>query len=313
VGANPRWLRRALVGAVALCLSASPAWPQQWPPELIAVYEPLASDNPKVRYEARDRFVRALGDLPDARRADAIGELIEAFDRHDYRRQLGIATALAKQAQPWVGRDMDKQIRTLYAAMLKSKDESLNRAVDDALANAKGYYRDAVIDYNRDRIDDLDDVVAKFKRTPDHLPKSRYAPNSLFYLGQYLTRAYLLGHDKGDALVRQSLSVLDDFTKTQDKGSTDLWDDAFYYSGLNRVLVGDAAGAVARLQEMERRSTQSSRVYVYQFFFSKRKDTVIDRTFIAPVLARKTREYIGEHRTISPADQKPFITYVTKG
>ena len=114
--------------------------------------------------------------------------------------------------------------------------------------------------------------------------------------------------------MQQSLSVLDDFIKTQDKGATDLWDDVF------QIIPGSIASSSARCCRSHRQVAghgapiDAEQPSLCISFFSKRKDTVVDRTFVAPVLARKTREYIAEHlaRTISPADQRPFIAYVGK-
>jgi len=305
-----RWREFALTAALLLATATASA--QTWPAELQPSLELLKSEDPKDRLAARDDLTRAIARVPEPRRGAVIAELIQVFPGEPWRVRLAVAIALSKQAAPWNAPDLDRQVRTLYNEFVNRPDETLGPAIDDALANAKGYYRDAITDFNQDRIDDIDAVIAKFKKTSEPLPKSRYASNSTFYLAQYLTRAYLLGHAKGRSLVENASAVLAAFLKVPESAKSDFWDDAFYYLALNRILVDDKAGAIATLRDMEKKFSERDRVYVYQFFYSKDKATVVDSYFPASTLAKKTQEYIEKFNTISPADQSAFIAYVTK-
>ena len=79
---------------------------------------------------------------------DEIGKLCARLWPADYRQQLGLAVALSQLKTPWETNQQDEDISKLYALMQRTKDETLNRYLDDALANAKGLYFDAINDYN---------------------------------------------------------------------------------------------------------------------------------------------------------------------
>ena len=302
----------ALLGvAGALFLAVGAALAQPLPSELKQFYEGLTSDNPQSRYIAREALSRAIAAVPDTRRDAMVAELLDPFPRQPWRVRLGIAIALAKQPTPWTATDANKYLRVLYQELQSHSDETLGPAIDDAIANAKGYYRDAIIDYNNDRIEDLNSVVAKFQRMADDFPQSKYAANALFYQGQYLTRAYLLGHPRGRKLVEQANAVLGSLPK-RELANRDLLDDASYYLALNRVLLDDNKGAIAVLRDMEAKSSTRDRIYVYQFYYSKNRDTVVDRSYETQLLARKTREYLEEVGSISPDGQQKFIAYLAK-
>ena len=129
--------------------------------------------------------------------------------------------------------------------------------------------------------------------------------------GNTLTRAYLLGHAQGRSLLEDANAALGSLAK-RDLANRDLVDDATYFLALNRVLLDDKNGAVATLRDIEAKSSSRDRIYVYQFYYSKSCDTVVDRSFEAQTLARRTREYLDEFGSILPTEQQKFIAFLSK-
>jgi hypothetical protein len=294
-------------GLLFLISLVTSAQAQSLPPELQTFYAALTSSDAQERYSSRDAITAAIGQIPEPRRSDLIAELIEGFPRQNYRIQLALALALSKQALPWTARDLQAHVMSLYQQFVTQPDDTLKSSIDDALANAKGYYRDAILDYINDRIDNLDSTVAKFKRTATDFPASKYVPPSILYLAQYLTRAYLLGHPRGRTLIDDSNSVL----RSMPEGN--LSDDAAFHLALNDLLIGDRAGGISMLQAIEAKYSDRDRIYVHQFFFSKKPSMVVDKTFPTKDLARKLREYVQRNGAISPDDQTDLIRSVTGG
>jgi hypothetical protein len=298
---------RIIGGLLLLLLFGASTSAQSLPQELQELYSALSSSNAQDRYAARISLTTAIGQVLEPRRGDLVAELIEGFPKHDYRIQLAIAIALSKQASPWTAPDFHEHVTLLYQQFLTQSDNTLKPSIDDALANAKGYYRDAILDYNGNRVADLDATIEKFKRTAIDLPASKYVPNSVLYLAEYLTRAYFLGHPRGRDLLNESNSVLSGMP------ASNLSDDAAFRLALNRVLLDDRDGAISMLQEIETKYSDRDRVYVFQFFYSKNLATVVDKTFPTKDLARKMREFLERNSPISVDDQSQLIQSVAGG
>jgi hypothetical protein len=290
----------------------------QGQPSLDQIVEMLVSDDVTVRREARLLLEAYLEGLDDTRQRDEIGKLCARLWQADYRQQLGLAVALSQLSTPWETNQQDHDIGKLYALMQNTKDETLGRYLDDALANAKGLYFDAINDYNN--IDDRDPggeiarmprVRAKFQRMAG-FENSIYAGNAVFYLGQYLARmATIFG--KGDPALNQSLldessQVFDDYVGKAQKGifrRATFTYDALFYRALNQVIAGQPDLAVKLLAQIP--NTSDERIYVYQFFYSRDRDTVIDRTINGGPLVERTMRHISKFGNDSIDNQAALV------
>jgi hypothetical protein len=248
--------------------------------------------------------------LPAESREFAVSALVEGFAAEPPRVQLGIAYALANQSVPWSSSDTNHHSELLYRIFIKAEDNVLKSAIDDALSNARGSYRDGAIDYSKMDFSDVAGSVSKFRTVIEKFPKSRYLPNAVFYMSQYLTRAYIAGGRRDRALLELAIANLSRAVSITDKPKSDLWPDASYYLAMDYLLRGDQEAAVGTLDDMTRQFSDQQQVYVYQFFYSEDQNTVIDRSFSAPFLAWTTKNYVERSGIPSPDAQKPFIEHV---
>jgi hypothetical protein len=256
-----------------------------------------------VRREARVLLEDYLDGFGPSEKEQEISKLCGRLWASDYRHQLGLALALSQLGTPWQSSQQEKDVQKLYALMQQTKDDTLQRYLDDALANAKGLYFDAINDYNNidDRNPDgeigrIPEVRAKFQRMAG-FSDSVYAGNAVFYLGQYLARmATIFGRrDEGlnESLLGESAKVFGDYIDRATNGAfrraTFVY-DAYFYRALNQVIAGQPDKAIRLLKQIP--DTPDDRIYVYQFFYSRDRDTVIDRTIDGRRLAERTIRHI---------------------
>lgn len=284
-----RYMVIPLLFLAGLIASAPIVRAQDAPKNLDAIVEMLVSDDVSVRREARVLLEDYLDGLAAGQREQEIGGLCARLWTSDYRYQLGLALALSQLGTPWQSSRHEEDVQKLYALMQQSKDDTLQRYLDDALANAKGLYFDAINDYNNidernpdGEIGRIPEVRAKFQRMAG-FSDSVYAGNAVFYLGQYLARmATIFGRrDEGlnDSLLGESTKVFGDYIDRAANGAfrrATFMYDAYFYRALNQVIAGQPEQAVRLLKQVP--DTPDDRIYVYQFFYSRDRDTVIDRT-----------------------------------
>ncbi|KLK93924.1 hypothetical protein AA309_05420 [Microvirga vignae] len=284
--------------------STSPVGGQVFP-DLPNLTRKLQSGITAERRNARDDLAISLDRIPRDQLAPAVDALVRALDDKDYRVQLGIAVALGKTKVRWRATDHEGALQKLYSLYNRAEDETLKRSLDDALNNAEGMYWDCIQDYNNDVISDLPRTKDCFRRVYSDFGRSRYAENANFYLGQYLTRAYRLGHPNGRALVVESNGVFDEFINKSRAGAfvkSEWLEDGLFYRALNDSLLGDKKGAVTQLAQMEKLVSDEQQVYVYQFIFSRERNAIVDAYFPAKKLAGITRTYVERLPTIDRFD-----------
>jgi hypothetical protein len=302
-------MRRAWASLLFLVLAtlAPVATAQDAPKSLDQIVAMLVSDDVDTRREARVLLEEYLEALDPAQQKDEIGKLCARLWPADYREQLGLAVALSQLKTPWESNRQDDDIRKLYALMLQTKDDTLRRYLDDALANAKGLYFDAINDYNTINDRDLDgeigrirEVTAKFQRMAA-LSDSVYSGNAVFYLGQYLARLATIFGSRDEGLNARLLAGSDKaFEQYMDQARAGAYrrpaflHDAFFYRALNQVIAGEPRRAIALLKQVP--DTQDERIYVYQFFYSKDEDTIVDRTIDGRRLIEATIDYLADNR-----------------
>jgi hypothetical protein len=298
-----RRLTIALVLLAALVVPAARTDAQEARKSLQQIVEMLVSDDVAVRREARELLERYLDALAPEQRKDEIGKLCTRLWDGEYRERLGLAVAMSQLKQPWESSRQEEHVSKLYATMQDTKDDTLRRYLDDALANAKGLYFDAINDYNSIDENDPDgelgrvrEVTAKFRRMAG-FSESVYAGNAVFYLGQYLARMATIFGRRDPGLIADSTDAFDDYIDRAKEGAyrrPAFYYDAFFYQALNQVISGKPARAIELLGKIP--DGPDERIYVYQFFWSKDPDTVVDRTIDGGRLVKETIRYIGEAR-----------------
>jgi hypothetical protein len=256
----------------------------------------LISKNTDLRSTARDKIQEQFDRSEPSDRMAAVDELLTRIkSAPNLPDKVTAAITLSKLKSPWQASDHDGMIKELYVTFLSASDPTYKRYLDDALANAKGLYLDALYDFNNDRVDNPQLTATKFARMPADFPKSRYAASSAYYLGQYWTRVALIRKNFPDN-IRKSDDAFTSFiqrAEAQSFGTFDFIADAYYFRALNRILVGKEGEALTQLADIRAKVGYS--VYIYQLFYKTGdKSTVVDRYLPTPVLVDATVKFIKE-------------------
>jgi hypothetical protein len=268
----------------------------------------LIAKDTDARATARDLIQKQFEASQPAEKRSVTDELLgkiksapEPADR------LTAAITLSKLKSPWEATDHENQIKDLYQTFQTTPDPALKRYIDDALANAKGLYLDAINDFNGDHVENPAGTAAKFARMPTDFPKSRYAASSAYYLGQYWTRVAFIQSNFPDNIPKsdEAFKRFIERSKANAFASADFLTDAYFFKALNRILVGKEQEALAQLADMRKEfASRNPNIYVYQLFYkTKDKSTEIDRYIPALTLIDATTRYIQENPGRLPAAQ----------
>ena len=219
----------------------------------------------------------------------------------------------------WDVENREQAEKNLYDRYLAEENVALKQALDDALMTARGLYWDAIHDYNNDRVDQPEEVEKKFRRVFESYPASGWASKAHYFLAQYYKRAYFVlkaknkNPDPADWIAGKSNRVFESFIKkTGDKlYKTDRLQEARYFMALNYVLLGEPGKAKELLQRIldDSRGAQGrgDSIHVYQYYFSPKKEDVVDERFNAADLAGYTLDYLraipGESRAMNLNDR----------
>jgi hypothetical protein len=268
----------------------------------------LIAKDTDVRSTARDLIQKQVEASQPSEKRSLTDELLQKVKSAPQPAdRVTAAIALSKYPTPWEATDHDNQIKDLYQTFLTTQDPALKRYIDDALANAKGLYLDAINDFNGDRVENPAATAAKFARMPNDFPKSRYAASSAYYLGQYWTRVAFIQSNFPDNIPKsdEAFKSFIERSKANAFASADSLTDAYFFKALNRILVGKEQEALAQLADMKKEfASRNPNVYVYQLFYKTRdKSTEIDRYIPALTLIGATTSFIQENPGRLPAAQ----------
>ena len=131
----------------------------------------LISKSTDERATARDSIQKQFDNSTNAQQRAAVDELLAKLSSDDATARQTSAIALSKLKAPWQATNHDAAVKDLCAMFTKAPDPTQKKYLDDALANAKGLYLDAINDFNSDRVDNPDSVAAKFNRIPTDCPE----------------------------------------------------------------------------------------------------------------------------------------------
>jgi hypothetical protein len=299
-----QWLIMILVMATSLALVAQDS------PKLNQLVQALESTEPMQRLQARINLRNYLENSDDNQRAELLQTLITGLPSCSQLIKNGICSTLDALKLFWTTTHQDEAEKVLYTLYQQETEQALKALLDRALMRAKGLYRDAMEDYNNDKVDPS--VEVKFRRVYETYPKSTYAPKAHFFLGQYYIRSLAILRKRNppvqpEEYLNKANQVFQDLL---DKSRTDYQPplehllDAHYFRALNFVQLNQVNDAIKELKDIQTQPTATdNKIYIYQFFYSNlladqpdhpllsEKD-IIDKFLDGPELARYTQQYL---------------------
>lgn len=259
----------------------------------------------------RALFGQQLSSFTNDQRRLAVSSLISKMRTEDAKTKIEVANVLASVKSHWMSANTDADVAYLYGQYLETFDETLKNALDSALANAQGLYRDGIDDYNTN---DTQRVVAsadKFKAMADKFPKSRYAENASFYFGQQFTKAYFMNDSRGKSLIDSSSRALENYILRAERGDfikTEYLAGGYFFRALNGVINADLAESRSWLNKGSQKFSDTDRIYIYQLFYSSDSATVVDKFLPAKTLFSNMSTLLARTPDVSPARQIQLLS-----
>ncbi len=257
----------------------------------------IASVPPADRRGARSLSARQIGALPEEQRIAAATKLLERLRETDAKaREADIISVLANMPIPWASKDTAQDSRYIYDLYQKETEETLKASLDAALANARGLYKDGIADYSSTTPSEFVRAPNKLKYMADTFPKSKYAENASFYLGQYYTRAYFLLDTPGKAtFIKTSNSAFEDYiekTESNKFPTKNYLPAAYFYRGLNGWINNDLKDARNWLTRGSEKFTDKDTIYIYRILPTTDNSQVLDDYFVARSTFNKTLAFL---------------------
>ncbi|MCX6584944.1 MAG: hypothetical protein NT166_32630 [Candidatus Aminicenantes bacterium] len=282
----------------------------------------MESGNIMLRQDARKALTDYLEKLDESNRSAAATKLIDTLvnPATGYQLKLGICYGLGDLRKvSWkVANQQDAETR-IYDLFRSEKTHTLKVQLDEALMTAAGLYWDAINDYNNDLVDQVEATAGKFRRVFENYHESSYAAKAHFYLASYYTRVYFIlkNRDKNtsvDLWIKERANpVLQDFISKMEKGAykPGRLQEARYFLALNNVLLNKFKDARDCLDEiMKDRRSETQIIYVHQYYYSPRKEDIIDKSFAPMGLAKDTYEYLYSHPNYDDSYLDKFVKYL---
>lgn len=298
-----QWLITVLVMTISSTLVAQDAL------KLNQLVQALESTEPMQRLQARIDLKNYLETSDDNQRAELLQTLITSLPSRSPLIKNGICSTLDALKLFWTATRQDETEQVLYKLYQQEPDEALKALLDRALMRAKGLYRDAMEDYNNDKVDPS--VEAKFRRVYETYPKSTYAPKAHFFLSQYYLRSLAILKKRNQSIqseeylkkANQVLQDLLDKNRTVYEPPLEHLFDAHYFRALNFVQLNQVNDAIKELKDIQTQPTADEKIYIYQFFYSNLladqpdhplllKTDIIDKFLDSTELAQYTQQYL---------------------
>jgi hypothetical protein len=291
--------------------------------DLEKILQNIESNSIIQRKAARNALTKFLENAKEEERVKAEQKLLEKLLSPTSSRNLkiGIGVGLGNMREAfWRVEDQKKMEMQLYKAFKDEQNPTLKDRLEETLMTAKGLYRDAINDYNNDRVEQPEQVAEKFQRVFEHYPSSSYAPKAHYFLGKYYARVYWIQKLKG--LNPDLVSWISDYSnkefkelikKIKDKiYAREYYEDARYYLALNYVLINQFVKAKKELRGLISISNPGDTITIYQFYYSGNKKDVVDTYFGAAGLAEYTLKYLEKNPNHTPDYIQKFIEYLKK-
>jgi hypothetical protein len=299
--------------------------------KLEQLFQHLESANPLQRLQARIDLKNYLENSNDQKRAELLQTLITSLPSRSQLIKNGMCSTLDALKLFWTATHQNEAEQVLYTLYQQETDEALKNLLDRALMRAKGLYRDAMADYDNNKVEPS--VVAKFQRVYETYPQSTYAPKAYFFLGQYYLRSLAIlkkrhQQPNPEEYLQKANQVFQDLLNkmpTVYQPPLEYFLDTHYFRALNFVQLNQVNEAIQELKNIQEQPvTVDEKIYIYQFFYSNllvdqphhpilTSNDIIDEFFDGHKLARYTQQYLDSHKNnnfTELANLRDFAAYL---
>jgi TolA-binding protein len=265
------------------------------------------------RRGARDLITQQIAAMAPDQQLAVTGNLVSRLNTADINTKVEIANVLALYPNSWATNNTDADCHSVYVKYQSEIDTTLKLALDAALANGKGLYRDGIRDYLTPQTDSMKSAEGKFHYMVMSYPDSQFSENASFYIGLAIINQYILGDRSQIELISASNTALEDYMKRVSDGEfgkkKDFYSGGYFYRGLNGWIQNNLADARKWMSDGSMKFTDDSNVYVYQLILSPgNKATVIDRFLPAHAVFVAAVQFLNT----SPMPAYPNVDQLTK-
>lgn len=274
---------------------------------LVSLYmKAIEKVSPSEKKSARIRFSQQIAQLPIEQRVNAQSSLLQNL-RTVYP---GPATAniLGVLQTLWGTHDTQADADYLYGLYLQEKDQTLRNQLDLVLSFADGLYRDGIADYNSGDPKQFPYAEKKLEAMFSRYPKSEYAENAAFYLGQYFTKAYFVGMVPVQSQLTKSNLAFESYITHVEAhlyATQHFRASGYFFRGMNSWIGGDVLGAKKWL--IRPKLSDDEVVYLWQLFYSPDQSTSIDRYCHAQALFNLTTGFLNNEGSPPFTKAAPLI------
>jgi hypothetical protein len=233
------------------------------------------------RRVGRATIAQQIALLTPEQKLQVTSALIAKLAAADINSKTDICYILSAYPKYWTTSNQKSDTRFVYDQFLNEPDESLKTALDSALANAKGLYRDAINDFSQVDLESLRTAESKLRAVASDFPKSRFAENASFYIGLTIINQYIAG-DRRQQLIKNSNDAFEDYIKkvidAKFGKKNDFFAAGYFYRGINGWIQDDLADARKWMGDGAKRFSDDDNIYIYQVILLPNvKSAVIDR------------------------------------
>lgn len=305
-------------------------WGQEETQKLQRLVQELQTNDSFAKLNVRLELRKLLESSDEKNRSLLIQTLIASLPSYPTHVKDSVCNVIDSLNFFWTTPQQEEMEKQLYKLYQRENEPGLKMIIDRALMKAKGLYRDAVNDFNNDRVGP--GIEKKFQRVYQNYPDSAYASKAHFYFGLYPLRAYAVAKRNHEAVnlkefVTQSNQWLQDFLNKAAsgayRGNVQHLMDAHYFRALNFVLLNQVSEALKELKFIEQNNTEE-KIYVFQFLYSNmieegdqvplvydrdRMDDFLD----AKSLAKYTRQYLEKEKDFSKTESlRKLVDHLVK-
>lgn len=265
---------------------------------------------PVDRRGARSLLSHQIALLQDAEITSAVTALFAKLRVNDPSTKSDILTAMQLMAVPWSTQNTSADADFIYASYQQETDQSQKTLLDGVLANARGLYRDGISDYNSSSVPVFTKAPDKLKAMAQRYPKSEYAENAAFYLGQYYIKAFFLEVAPAASQITMSNGAFESYISEAEAGhfvTKTFLPAGYFFRALNSWVIGDLTEAKKWLSLGQQKFSDSDFVYVYELFYSTDPASRIDKFLPAKTLFTNTLKFLSSTTSPSYANAGPLI------
>lgn len=274
----------------------------------------LLATDPESRRGARAMLAEQLAQLPDDMQMKLTGALFKAMmSSTEQQETIEIAAVLGGSRVPWATPNPSADHSALYDRYVQSENENVKPMLDLALQNAKGLYRDGIHNYNTKVLERVHRAIPKLKTMAENYPKSRYAENAAFYVGQAWVKTYFLGDTKDLQSIREADKAFESYiarAESKEFPKDDYLAAGYFFRALDGIIKDDVTDAESWLKRGKGRFSNDDRIYVYQLFPSPRRIFVIDKFLPAQKVFSAMLGFLSKHPNTTERDHAALLDVI---